>query len=117
MGWPHTGARMITLEQVELALLKLSETDEEYARAKANIDYIKHQAKVVYETIYLTSNVSGVAGKKAECEVSKDYGDAMRRARDAVYDFEICRAKRLGWQLQIDVWRSINAARSRGIVV
>ena len=108
---------MITLDQVELALLKLSETDEEYARAKANIDYTKHQAKVVYETIFLTSNISGVAGKKAECETSTDYGAAMRRARDAVYDFEICRARRLGWTLQVDVWRSINSARTKGVIL
>jgi hypothetical protein len=108
---------MITLEAVEAALTYLGGTVCENARCKSAIDYTKHRAKVIYATIYMEASISGVAGKQAVAQTSPDYEEAMRRHRDAAYDAEIIRTKRKHAELTIDVWRSINAGRSKGQII
>ena len=107
----------ITLAKVETALAYLAETDKEYARSKADIEYSKHLAKVAHAQAYEASRESTAAGKSASATLSGGYGDAMIRIRDCIYDYELIRAKRLRAELTIDVWRSVNSARNKGQIV
>jgi hypothetical protein len=40
----------------------------------------------------------------------------VQRHREATYDYELLKAKRKRAEVTIDTWRSLNSARSRGII-
>ena len=106
----------LTEHDVYKALTYLGETDVEFARAKASIEWSAHQAKTVYSMELLASDQATVEGRKAGAQASETYQDAMQRVREAVYDYQLLSAKRKRAELTIDVWRSLNAARGRGVV-
>ena len=118
MGRPDTGAkRMITLEDAENAVIKMAETDQENARARADVDFTKHLAKTAYAVAFIESQSKTVAGREALAQIDADYGKAVRRHRDAQYTAELLRTQRKGLELTIDLYRSINSARTKGIIV
>ena len=109
---------MITLEQVEAGLQYLAETDVKFGLSKARQIAGKERLKTEYSMAYLlTDQGLKVGDRGAEAQVSAKYVLALKEYEDSVADYEIMRAKRLRVELNIEVWRSVNSARSKGIIV
>ena len=107
----------LTENDVYRALTHLGETDEEFARTKASVEFVKHKSKTAYAVAFMEAQGNTVRDREAHAETSKGYQQAMQAHRDAVYDHEIIKAKRMRSALIIDCWRSINSARSKGTLV
>jgi hypothetical protein len=108
---------MITLEEVEHAIQRMAETDQDNARARAAVDYTKHLAKTAYAVAFIESQSKTVSGREASAQISEDYGSAMQRQRDAQYDAEILRTERKRLEITIDLYRTISSARNHGQIL
>ena len=109
---------MINLEQVEAGLDFLSQTDEQFGLAKARMMAAKEMLKTDYSLAYLlTDHTLKVGDRAAEAQVSAKYVLALKEYEDSVADYEIMKARRLRIELNIEVWRSVNSSRSKGLVV
>lgn len=107
---------VITTERMEQAVLYLSRTDEALAKARACYNGLKETAKVVKAMAYQRSLSSVAAQKEQDAVSSANYRDHLRRMEEAEYDFLLIQTKRETEITVIDCWRSLNAARSRGIL-
>jgi macrodomain Ter protein organizer (MatP/YcbG family) len=105
---------MIGISDVEKALQFLAETDEENANAKANVEFQKHKAKTAYAVEFVASPQNTVSAREAEAQTSSLYQAAQRAHRDATFAAELIRTRRKHAELQVEVWRSINAGRRAG---
>ena len=94
----------------------LGDTDKEIARAKADAEFQKHKIKIVLSESYLEVSGGSVRDKEAHAMVSSEYREAIRLYREAIYTLEYVRAKRVQCELTIECWRSLNSARSKGII-
>ena len=108
---------MITLEQVEIALQYLADTDEALAKAKGEQEYAKHNAKVQYSIAFIEAAGKSVADRTARAQTDPAYEKAQQRFRDAVYDVSLISTKRKSAELTCDLWKCINAARGRGQII
>jgi len=108
---------MITTEQRDEAMEYLSETDEAYAKARAYQVGIEDQKGTVLSDEFLQSKLKTVDAKKADSQTSRQYFEWRKKHRNAVYDYEILKNKRLHAALLIDLWRSEFAARRQGMIV
>ena len=106
----------LTEKDVYRCLMYLGETDKEIARAKADVEFQKHKVKIVLSESYLEKSNGSVRDREAAGMVSSEYGEAVRIYRDSIYTLELVRARRMQCELTIECWRSINSARSKGII-
>ena len=108
---------MIELKNAEAALHYLGETDVEFGKAKANMNGAKERLKTEYARAYLQTNSSDkVDERKSHAYISNCYEMALKSSDNAVLDFEIMKNKRLRAELTIEMWRSINSAKSKGVL-
>ena len=108
----------IELKDAEKALDYLATTDEEFGRAKAKMLAGKEGLKREYAIAYLsTSAADKVDDRKSKAYISASYREALTQYENDSADYEICHAKRTRAALTIEFWRSLNSARSKGIVL
>jgi hypothetical protein len=107
---------MISEDRLKQALVYLSETDEPCAKAKALMESLNDQKKTVKAVGYINSQEKTQSAKESDAYASKEYREHIEKIKDATYDHEIMRNKRRTEELIIDVWRSINSARSKGVL-
>lgn len=107
----------ITEHSVYQALNYLAESDVEYAKSKASINWLKHQAKVVFSMECMASGETTVKGRECDAETSDLYQEAMRKQRDAEYDYYLLASKRKRFECIIDLFRTLSATRRSGVVI
>lgn len=106
---------MISEERLSQALRYLAETDEQHAKAKAHMKGMEQQLKTIRAICYLRA--TGTQGERAEKAYSdQEYRDAVEQYENLVADYEILNNKRNTETLVIDVWRSLNSARTKGVI-
>ena len=98
------------------ALRYLAQTEEGYAKAKASRIFLEETQKTVKATLFTDAPDGSVASRESYAYAHKDYTEHCQKLRDAVYDEELLRAKRLRYELSIEVWRTQEASRRRGNV-
>lgn len=103
-------------ESVEKALHFLAETEEGYAKAKATRIFLEETQKTVKATLFMDAPDGSVASREAHAYTQGAYTGHCEKLRDAVYDEELLRAKRLRYELSVEVWRTQEASRRRGNV-
>jgi len=103
-------------EAVEQALHYLAQTEDEYAKAKAQRIYLEETQKTVMATLFVEAPGGSVEVRKSHALTQPSYAEHCGKLRDAVYDEELLRAKRLRYELSIEVWRTQEASRRRGNV-
>lgn len=100
-------------DTIARALHKLAETDEPYARAKASAAALEHRMKVARAVSYLRA--SGTVGERDSLAITSDeYLAKLSEYEDAVLERETLGAVRKRAELNIEVWRSLNANRRQG---
>ena len=105
---------MIGDRGVDTALEYLADTEEGYAKAKATRIYLEETQKTVKATLFTEAPDGSVAARESYAYTRPAYTEHCAKLRDAVYDEELLRAKRLRYELSIEVWRTQEASRRRG---
>ena len=109
-----TDLTAIDEERVGKAMRYLAVTDLSYAEAKANLESAEILRKRVRARVFLTEDGT-VAERQAEAEVHHDTEAADDAYVTAIKAFEELKARRQRADLVIEVWRSLEATRRRGM--
>ena len=107
---------MFDIKSVEKAVRYLADTDESCAMAKARVTAGKERLKTTLAVCFLDAPGSSVRERDAEALSSKGYRDAVEEYADAIADYETMHNKRVRAILQVDIWRSVNSAKAKGVM-
>ena len=105
----------ISNERMERALNFLVETDREYADARALMEGLKDQSKIIRGQALLRT-AGTVAEREALAYTSPEYVAHIAKLKDATQDYHYLAAKRSTESAVIDCWRSLNSARTKGLI-
>jgi hypothetical protein len=106
---------IISEERLEKALRYLANSDADVAQLKAEVSRREYAAKLARAKVFLMSEGS-VEQKKALAESSEGVQEAENNLADTIAAFEALKAKRQTEALIVDVWRSLNSARTHGVL-
>lgn len=107
---------LIEEDRLQKALTYLSTTDEPAAVLRADVERAEYKAKAVRDTVFLHS-IGTVAERTALAGTHHDYTDAMEAYFDALRLSDAMRNKRSTESIVVEVFRSLNSARSKGIII
>lgn len=110
------GEAMFDIKSVEKAVRYLADTDESCAMAKARMLAGKEHIKTTLATCFLDAPGSSVKERESEAMASEAYRKVVDDYADAVADYETQKNKRLRAELTIEVWRSVNSAKAKGVI-
>jgi hypothetical protein len=99
-------------EALEKSLNYIRDNANEYAKAKAQVLYIKEFRKSKKAILMRDAEVAGcktAAGQEREAYANPEYIELIEGYRDAVERCEYLRYMLKGAELKIDVWRSKEA--------
>ncbi len=106
---------LVTDEILEAALKRLSATDDLSAELHTKVERAEFKAKAVKDAMFLRSE--GTAGERsALAGASEEYRAAMDDYFTALQAHEALRNERSRKIIVIDVWRSLNSARNKGLL-
>ena len=106
---------MITEDKLGKALTYLAETDETCAKAKSLMKGLEYRLKTNKAIAFL--DAEGAQGVRENIAYQDTrFTDTVGRYENAVADYETMANKRKTAELIVEVWRSVNSARSRGII-
>ena len=106
---------MITEQEAEKCLQFLANTDEKAARAKSLVEGLSEQRKTV-KAIAFQSLEGSATEKSITCYADESYKVHLEKLKQAVYEYETLRNKRITADLTIRMWQSCNANRRTGNV-
>jgi len=106
---------MITEDRMERALQFLAETDDEFAQWRGQVLRSEFSAECA-ESLAFKALEGGVEEKKRALKLLPEVQTAWENHFKAVVGFENCKARRARAVLTIEVWRSLNSARTKGII-
>jgi hypothetical protein len=101
---------------MEKALEFLSETDRPYAEARSYYHGLVEQKPVIKAIQHSQSRAPTEKQKEQQAYQSMAYQQHLEKMEKAHLDFLSLETNRMTAQVVIDVWRSLNAARSKGIL-
>jgi hypothetical protein len=102
----------ITTERMENAMLFLSESDEQYAKAKADLLRAEILSKRTRARVFVETE-GGVEVRKAKAEGHADVVAADESLCASMLEFETLKAKRSRAEILIDVYRTLEASRRK----
>ena len=106
---------LVTDQRLEAALGKLAKTDQLAAELHMNVERAEFKAKAIKDAIFLRST-GAVAERQAQAGTSEDYIAEMDKYFDALKAYEGLKNERAREVLIIEVWRSLNSARNKGLL-
>jgi hypothetical protein len=106
----------VTTDRMEQAVLYLCSTDEQYASSRARYNGLKEQAKVVKAMAFLRSISTSQTQKEQDSLSSPTYRDHIRKMEEAEYEYLLIQTRRETELTIIDCWRSLNSAKSKGML-
>ena len=100
-------------DDVDKSLNYLATTDEAYAKSTARVKALEYEVKTVKALAFL--DAQGTVGERtAISEASSAFRAWVQGYENAFADMKIMETKRKRAELNIDVWRSLNASRRQG---
>ena len=105
-----------TRDPVGDCLRYLARTEEDFAKAKASRIFLEETKRTVVATLFAEAPDGSVASREAYAYSHADYKAHCAKLQEAVYDEELFKAKRLRYELTVEVWRTTEASRRRGNV-
>ena len=103
------GVIMISDQQAEEALNYLSETDEQFAHAKQQVEARERYVELLKAQAFLDAS-GNIEERKAQARISDDVKKAQREYLKALEEYETIRAKRDTSQTTIWTWKAIKAS-------
>ena len=109
---------MITEKRLENALKYLADTDEENAKANANVKYLDRLLKRK-KALHITGNTNdkSISAKEQTYYASDIYKDAVQELFDAEVAASTLENKRDKEGLVIDLFRTLEASRRKNNIV
>ena len=104
----------ISDEDIEKAVLYLTESAKPYAEWKANMKWLEQKRKTVRSTVALKQNAKSNTESLTRAEASTEYSDILGEYKDSVYHFALIESYRKAAELKIEIWRSLNANNRKG---
>ena len=106
---------VVTDEHMEAALRRLAATDDLAAELHTKVERTEFKAKAVKDAQFLRMQ-GAVAERQAMAGASAEYETAMDEYFAALQAYEALRNERTRKVIVIEVWRSLNSARSKGLL-
>lgn len=107
---------LINEDRLQKALIYLSTTDEPAAVLRADAERAEFKARAVKDTMFL-HNDGTVAERSAKAGASDEYVQAMEDYFSALKLSDAMRNKRSTESVVVDVFRSLNSARTKGVII
>ena len=104
-------------DTVDEALKYLAKTDVEYAQLVGLVKKTEHMKHHILAMEKLASREKTAAAKETQAYASNAYKQWIEDSENATVEQETLKAKRHRAGLAIDVWRSLNSARSKGQII
>ena len=106
---------LVTDERLEQALGRLAKSDALAAELHMKMERAEFKAKAIKDAVFLRAEGS-VAERQAIAGTSGDYAQAMEDYFQALQAFDMTKNERAREVLVIEVWRSLNSARNKGLL-
>jgi hypothetical protein len=106
---------LIDDERLETALKRLAKTDALAAELHMKVERAEYKAKAIKDANFLLQEGS-VAERQAKAGVHPDYSAAMDDYFAALQAHDTMKNERSREVIVIECWRSLNSARSKGLV-
>jgi hypothetical protein len=106
---------VVTDEIMEAALKRLASTDDLSAELHTKLERAEFKAKAVKDAMFMRSEGS-VAERQALAGTAPEYEAAMEDYFKALQAHEALRNERARKIIVIEVWRSLNSARNKGLL-
>lgn len=106
---------LIDDKRLESALTKLAKTDNLAAELHMKAERAEFRAKATKDAIFLRMD-GAVAERQAKAGVSPDYTAAMDEYFAALQAYDTIKNERAREVLVIECWRSLNSARTKGMI-
>jgi hypothetical protein len=106
---------LIDEDRLEKALKRLAETDAPIAALHADVERTEYRAKAVKDAVFLRSQGS-VAERNAIAGTHPEFSAAMENYFSALQAHDRMKNERSREVLVIDVWRSLQSARTKGLI-
>jgi hypothetical protein len=106
---------LISDERLEQALRKLAQTDAKAAELHVEVERAEFRAKSIKDAIFLRTDGS-VAERNALAGIDPEYAGAMQDYFNALQAHDTMRNERAREVIVIECWRSLNSARSKGLI-
>jgi hypothetical protein len=107
---------LIDDSRLELALKRLAKTDALAAELHMKAERAEFKAKATKEAVFLRVEGSSVAERQARAACHPDYEAAMEMYFEALQAHDTMKNERSREVIVIECWRSLNSARSKGLV-
>jgi SOS response regulatory protein OraA/RecX len=106
---------VVTDEIMEAALRRLAATDDLSAELHTKLERAEFKAKAVKDAVFMRAQGS-VAERQALAGTAAEYEVAMEDYFQALQAHEGLRNERARKIIVIEVWRSLNSARNKGLL-
>lgn len=106
---------IVSDEIMEAALKRLATTDDLSAELHVKAERAEFKAKAIKDAVFLRTEGS-VAERQAIAGSSGDYATAMEEYFGALQAHEALRNERNRKIIVIECWRSLNSARTKGLL-
>ena len=101
--------------RLETALTRLARSDALIAELHMKVERAEYRAKAVKDAVFLRSEGS-VAERQATAGTHLDYAAAMDEYFTAMQAHETLRNERSREVIICDIWRSLNSAKTKGLI-
>ena len=106
---------IVSDEIMEAALKKLAATDDISAELHTKVERAAFKAEAIKDAHFLRTQ-GNVEERKAAARQAQEYQAAMDEYFSALQAYEALRNERARKVIVIDVWRSLNSARNKGLL-
>lgn len=101
--------------KMEEALQFLATTDEDYARLRALANGLDRQLKTIKALAFRASREQSVGAREHDACCNPMYTEHLKKIEVVETEFYTLHERRNTAVVTIDCWRSLNAARNRGM--
>lgn len=99
--------------RVEMALMKLADTNETHAQLSGQVDYLTEAVKQAKAHSFLLAD-GGVAEREQKAQASDKVADAVKERTKAYVQFKTLDNERNHEIRIIDIWRTLSSNRRQG---
>jgi hypothetical protein len=99
--------------RVEMALMRLAETNELHAELEGQLDYLTEALKMAKAHSFLLAE-GGVAEREQKAIASLKFEEALNEKTKAFVEFKKIHNERQHEQRIIDIWRTLSSNRRQG---
>lgn len=107
---------LIDDERLETALKRLAKSDALVAELHMKAERAEFRAKATKDAVFLRVEGSSAVERQAKAGASDEYSAAMEEYFAALQAHETLKNERSREILVIDVWRSLNSAKGKGLI-